>query len=106
MNRLYIRGSDDRIKTDNQLTQLHTVCPDGILYQDILSGSKRRHNLERLISECQTGDVVWIWSLDRLTREGIHATLDYLKRITAKGARIRSLQETWLDSTNPCWEIM
>jgi DNA invertase Pin-like site-specific DNA recombinase len=106
MERLYVRGSDERIKTENQISELQAASPAGLLYKDVLSGSKKRAQLERLIEDCKPGDIVWIWALDRLTREGIHATLDYLKRITAKKARVRSLKESWLDSNNPCWEIM
>lgn len=106
MERIYIRGSDDRINTDNQLSELRRASPHGIVYEDVMSGSKKRKQLERLISEAQRGDDVWIWSLDRLTREGIHATLDYLNRLTAKGARVRSVKESWLDSENPCYEIL
>jgi DNA invertase Pin-like site-specific DNA recombinase len=105
--RVYVRGSDDRIVVENQLEDLRTVAPDALLYLDVASGSKkRRTNLERLIAEGQSGDVVWVWSLDRLSREGIHATLDYLKRLTSKGVRVRSFKESWLDSTNPCYELL
>lgn len=106
MERIYVRGSDDRINTGNQLTDLRQVSPEGVLYEDVMSGSKKRQHLERLINEAQAGDVVWIWSLDRLSREGIHATLEYLKRLTAKRVRVRSFKETWLDSENPCYEIL
>jgi DNA invertase Pin-like site-specific DNA recombinase len=105
MERVYVRGSDKRIETNNQVQELRAVSPSGILYLDVRSGSKKRVELERMISECQKGDVIWIWALDRLTREGIYETLDYLKRITAKGARVRSLKEEWLDTKDPMAEM-
>src|SRR2546430_15609983 len=73
MQRVYVRGSDDRINTDNQLQDLRKVAPDATQYEDTMSGSKRRPELERLISEVQTGDTVWIWSLDRLSRQGVRS---------------------------------
>jgi DNA invertase Pin-like site-specific DNA recombinase len=106
MERIYIRGSDDRINTDNQLNDLKKASPDAVLYEDMMSGSKKRPHLERMIKEVQPGDVVWIWSLDRLSREGIHATLEYLQRLTTKKVRVRSFKESWLDSENPCYEIL
>jgi DNA invertase Pin-like site-specific DNA recombinase len=106
MEHIYIRGSDDRINTDNQLLDLHTVAPSATVYEDTMSGSKKRPELERLLQECKSGDLVWIWSLDRLSREGIHETLGYLKRFTGKHVRVRSFKETWLDSDSPCYEIM
>lgn len=106
VERIYVRGSDDRINTDNQLGDLRRSCPDGVVYEDTLSGSKKRTNLERMIQESSKGDTVWIWSLDRLTREGVLATLEYLKRLTAKHVRVRSFKEPWLDTDNPCYEIL
>ena len=106
MERIYTRGSDDRINTDNQLLDLRQQAPTALHYQDVMSGSKKRKGLEQMIEDTQPGDVVWIWSLDRLTREGVSATLNYLARITAKKARVRSFKESWLDSENPCYELL
>jgi len=106
MQRMYVRGSDDRIHVENQLADLRHAAPHATLYQDVMSGSKKRPQLEKMIADSQRGDTVWIWSLDRLSRQGIHATLDYLKRLTDKGVRVRSIKESWMDSTNPCFEIM
>jgi len=106
MDRICLRGSDDRINTNNQLLDLRQAAPNAVLYKDVMSGSKKRPALEQLILESQRGDTVWIWSLDRLSRQGIHATLDYMKRLTSKGVRLRSFKESWLDSTSPCYEIM
>jgi DNA invertase Pin-like site-specific DNA recombinase len=106
MERIYTRGSDDRIKTENQLADLRKEAPGAVLYEDVMSGSKNRPRLEQMIAESVRGDVVWIWSLDRLSRQGIHATLDYLKRLTSKGVRVRSCKEPWLDSSAPCYEII
>jgi DNA invertase Pin-like site-specific DNA recombinase len=39
-----------------------------------------------------------IWSLDRLSREGISNTLGYLERLRRNGVGIKSLQESWLDT--------
>lgn len=106
MERIYTRGSDDRVNTDNQLSELRPKFPNAILYADVLSGSKKRPELERLIEECRPGDVVGFYSLDRLSRQGIHATLDYLKRLREAGAKIHSLKEPWLDFDSPCYEII
>lgn len=104
--RIYTRGSDDRINTDNQLSELLPKFPNAKVYADVMSGSKKRPELERMISECQSGDIVAFYSLDRLSRQGIHATLDYLKRIREAGAKIQSLKEPWLDFDSPCYEII
>jgi DNA invertase Pin-like site-specific DNA recombinase len=43
-------------------------------------------------------DVLYFWSLDRLTREGTLATLKYLELLENYGVRWRSLTEPWIDS--------
>jgi DNA invertase Pin-like site-specific DNA recombinase len=44
-------------------------------------------------------DLVLFWSLDRLSREGVSATLNHLERLTAAGVNWRSYTEEYLDST-------
>jgi DNA invertase Pin-like site-specific DNA recombinase len=44
--------------------------------------------------------------LDRLTREGTRATLNYLQRLESKGVGYVSYQEQWLDSTEPFNDVM
>ena len=43
-------------------------------------------------------DLVLFWSLDRLSREGVSATLNHLERLTAAGVNWRSFTEEYLDS--------
>jgi DNA invertase Pin-like site-specific DNA recombinase len=43
-------------------------------------------------------DLVLFWSLDRLSREGVSATLNHLERLTAAGVNWRSYTEEYLDS--------
>jgi hypothetical protein len=46
-------------------------------------------------------DLILFWSLDRLSREGVPATLAHLERLTAAGVEWRSFTEGYLDSTGP-----
>ena len=43
-------------------------------------------------------DLLLIWSLDRLSREGIPNTLGYIERLKRNGIAIKSFQEPWLDT--------
>jgi DNA invertase Pin-like site-specific DNA recombinase len=43
-------------------------------------------------------DLVLFWSLDRLSREGVSATLNHLERLTSAGVNWRSYTEEYLDS--------
>lgn len=108
---LYCRVSTDAQESDNQLLELHqwgesqghTVVAE---YIDIASGARRRERLDDLFDDARRRrfDLVAIWSLDRLTREGPLATLLYLQRLTVMGIRVYSHQEPYLDPTLPFYE--
>jgi DNA invertase Pin-like site-specific DNA recombinase len=46
-------------------------------------------------------DVVLLWSLDRLSRGGIEVTASLLRRLRASGVGVRSLRESWMDTSDP-----
>jgi putative DNA-invertase from lambdoid prophage Rac len=108
---LYTRVSTDPQDATNQVlelrrwaeTQGHQVVGE---YQDIASGARRREQLDDLFDGARHRkfEVVAIWSLDRLTREGPLQTLLYLQRLTAMGVRIYSHQEPYLDPGLPFYE--
>ena len=43
-------------------------------------------------------DLLFFWSLDRLTREGTYKTLTYLRRLTDAGVKFKSYTEQYIDS--------
>ena len=108
---LYTRVSTDAQDTTNQVLALrewaihqgHTIVAE---YQDIASGTRRREHLDDLFADARRRkfDLVAIWSLDRLTREGPLQTLLYLQRLTAMGVRVYSQQEPYLDPSLPFYE--
>jgi len=71
-------------------------------YVDLASGggSVDRINFIRMLDDADKGkfDLVLIWALDRLSREGISNTLAYLARLKRNGVALKSLQESWLDT--------
>ena len=58
------------------------------------------------LTSSSTASSVSFWALDRLTREGTRATLNYLQRLESKGVDYVSYQEQWLDSTGPFKDVM
>ncbi len=92
---LYTRVSTDLQDATNQVLELkawakrqgHTIVAE---YQDIMSGARRREHLDDLFDAARRHkfELLAIWSLDRLTREGLLQTLLYLQRLTAMGVRI------------------
>ncbi len=70
-------------------------------YVDLRSGAKSdRVNFLKMLSDADSHrwDLLLIWSLDRLSREGISNTLAYLQRLKKNGVSVKSLQESWLDT--------
>ncbi|MFH1141155.1 MAG: recombinase family protein [Chloroflexota bacterium] len=108
---LYTRVSTDQQDATNQVLELkawaerqgHTVVGE---YQDVMSGARRREHLDNLFEAARRRkfELVAIWSLDRLTREGPLQTLLYLQRLTAMGVRVYSHQEPYLDPSLPFYE--
>ena len=108
---IYVRTSTDSQDNENQLIELrawavaqgHTIVAT---YQDVASGARRREQLDDLFDAARRRkfELVAIWSLDRLTREGPLQTLLYLQRLTAMGIRAYSHQEPYLDPSLPFYE--
>jgi DNA invertase Pin-like site-specific DNA recombinase len=105
---IYARVSTrDRQETLNQLAQLREFCrrqgwqvvtPE---YIDHETGSvaTRTSFQEMLLHASQRRfDVLLFWALDRLTREGTLATLQYLERLTSYQVGYKSFTEPYLDS--------
>ena len=94
-------------ETENQLAQIRAWCAkEGhqivAEYVDSVSGSgkKARPEFERMMRDAEGGrfQMLLFWSLDRLSREGVLATLQHLKRIDDAGVCWKSFTEQYLDS--------
>jgi DNA invertase Pin-like site-specific DNA recombinase len=71
------------------------------IYSEKVSGVKQeRLQLERMMDSLRAGDVVIITELTRLGRS-VKELLSIIDRIHKVGASIKSLRETWLDTTTP-----
>jgi DNA invertase Pin-like site-specific DNA recombinase len=70
-----------------------------------LHGPEGQHRdvLGRALPDARTGkyDVLLCWALDRISREGVEATLATLRRFHAAGAPVWSLRESWTETADP-----
>lgn len=97
----------DSQKFDRQESQLAEVGCDKI-YSERVSGSVReRPELNAMLDNLKEGDVVYIVSIDRLSRS-TKDLLEIVDIIKSKGASLKSLHDTWLDTTsgNPMSEFL
>jgi len=105
---IYARVSknDDSQDSQNQLNPLRDYAKalGGEVveeYIDLASGgSGDRESFLRMLSDAEKRkfDLLLVWALDRLSREGISNTLGYLERLRRNGIALKSLQESWLDT--------
>ena len=92
--------------------QLDALIDNGVdrrnIYTEKISGkSRQRPALEQMLSELQAGDTIIITDLTRISRS-TRDLLDIIDAIKSKGASIKSLKDTWLDTTseNPYNEFL
>lgn len=106
---IYSRVSTCDQDTENQLTQLREHCAKQgheliREYSDVGSGGKAdRQQLKEMLEHARQRkfDLLLFWSLDRLSREGVLETLQYLQTLTTYGVGYRSYTEQYLDSLGP-----
>jgi DNA invertase Pin-like site-specific DNA recombinase len=106
---LYARVStrDKGQEPNNQLGELRDFCQrQGWIvvrqYLDQSSGKRgdNRPEFQKMFESAarREFDIVLFWALDRFSREGVVATLNYLERLTTAGVNWRSFTEPYLDS--------
>lgn len=100
----YIRVSKENMCLDRQWDSLISA---GVLerniYQEKVTGTKRdREELNRMIESIRPDEniVVVVADLTRISRS-TKDLFDIVEQIQSKGADIKSLKESWLDTTSP-----
>lgn len=96
----YARVSTAGQSLDGQ-TDLLTQAGCVRIYSEKISGVKKeRPQLDRMMDSLRNGDTVIITELTRLGRS-VRELLSIIERIHEAGASVKSLRETWLDTTTP-----
>lgn len=105
---IYARVSTrDKQETLNQLAQLREFCrrqgwqlviPEYINHETGSISTRDEFQKMLLHASQRKFDVLLFWALDRLTREGTLATLQYLERLTSYQVGYKSFTEPYLDS--------
>lgn len=96
----YARVSTEDQNLDRQIDALAKAGVDKRnIYQEKITGTKRnRPILQKMLDELQPGDIVVIPDLTRLGRS-TKDLLEIIQTIKEKNASIKSLKDTWLDTT-------
>jgi DNA invertase Pin-like site-specific DNA recombinase len=94
----YARVSPGGQSLDAQAKQLRAARAAKV-FREMVSGAKTdRAQLRRALNQLAAGDVLLVTRLDRLARS-TRDLLNTLAAIAEKGARFRSLGDTWADTT-------
>jgi len=101
-----VSKSDESQDTGNQVAPLRDYARalGGEVYKEYIDeasgGNGDRSGFLRMLEDADRRqfDLLLVWSLDRLSREGISNTLGYLERLKRGGVSLKSLQEAWLDT--------
>lgn len=97
----YARVSTDGQNLDRQIDALMAAgVSKKHLYCEKMTGTKAdRPELNKLINNLESGDTVIIADLTRISRS-TKDLLEIVDKIKNKGAYIKSLKDTWLDTTS------
>ena len=112
---IYARVSTDSQDTDNQKLALEKWAKDRgfevvSTYAENESAWRNGHQatLKRLIHDARLRkfDVVLVWALDRLSREGSAAILNIVHTLVACDVKVYSYQETWTEAPGELGELL
>jgi DNA invertase Pin-like site-specific DNA recombinase len=109
-----VSTSDGRQDTENQLSELRRFAAThgwkiAAEYIDHDSGGRAdRAEFRRMFANAaqRQFDLLLVWALDRLTREGVSETFDYIKRLSSHGIQFVSFTEEHFRTTGPAGELM
>jgi DNA invertase Pin-like site-specific DNA recombinase len=103
----YARVSSKEQELDRQIDILAGQGVDERnIYQEKTTGTKRdRPELNRLLEGLKAGDPVIVDELTRLSRSS-KDLFSLVELIQAKGADIKSIKESWLDTTTPQGKLL
>lgn len=103
----YCRVSKNDMSLDRQIdTLLEAGVNHRCIYQEKITGTKReRKQLIKMLEELQQDETVIVAELSRLSRS-TKDLFEIVEKIHASGAQIKSLKESWLDTTTPQGKLM
>ena len=100
----YARVSTEDQHLDAQIAALEAAGAERIFAEKISGTKKARSELDRMIEQLRSGDVVVVTKYDRLSRS-LQDLLSIVDAVRAQGAGFRSLAED-IDTTTPAGRLV
>ncbi|MEO9485249.1 MAG: recombinase family protein [Ekhidna sp.] len=101
----YARVSTKDQSLDLQVDELKKVGCEEIFSEKLSGRSENKPKLNELLSKLRKGDVVMVYSLDRLGRTS-KELISLLSDFKEKGIQFKSIQEGVFDTTSPMGEAI
>jgi len=111
----YLRVSTETQTSDNQLPAIKALCKArgwelNKVYSENASAwvSGRQTELKRCIADAKHHhhEIIIVWALDRLTREGPLRILSLTHHLKKQGIRLVSVQEPWTESADDFTDVL
>jgi putative DNA-invertase from lambdoid prophage Rac len=112
---IYSRVSTSRQDTENQTLSLREWAKQRgweivKIYEEYESAWKAGHQAElaqlKVDAARRKFEIVLVWALDRLSREGALAILSLVSRLKTYGVKVVSYQESWTEAPGELAEIL
>jgi len=101
----YARVSTEEQNLDRQLDSLKEAQCEKIFQEKITGTKKERPELDKMLEQLRSGDLIIISDLTRLSRS-VKDLFSLVDQIEKKGANIKSLKESWMDTSTPQGKLM
>lgn len=101
----YARVSTVEQNLNRQLDFLKAAGSEEIIQEKVTGTKADRPELNRLLDKLRKGDIILVTDLTRLSRS-TKDLFNLVEQIENKGANIKSLKESWLDTTTPQGKLM
>lgn len=101
----YARVSKPEQNLERQMDQLHAYGCEKVFSEKVSSRLKERPEFERMLDQIREGDTIIISELSRASRS-VRELLTLVDLLKSKGANIKSLKESWIDTTTPQGQLM
>ena len=105
---IYLRVSTEDQNPENQKGDVKKLA-EALGYKVIETyidkdsgGYEDRKEFQRMMTDAESGKfkMVFIWALDRFSRQGAGITLVYIERLRKAGVGLKSYQEQWIDTSD------
>lgn len=95
----YVRVSTQEQNEGRQVKQLKEAGCEVLFKEKISGATMDRPELQKMIDSLKLGDVIIVSDLTRISRSS-RDLFDLVEIIKTKGASLKSIKDTWLDTTS------